>query len=78
MVTNQTIPDAVLDRIVAHRPHLAGMVQNILRNPACASQIEKHLADNYLMGETRLSVQETYALSFCCVSQPYGGKRGQA
>ena len=73
MKKTQTIPDDVLDRIVAHRPHLGTMVANLRGRPALAVQIEKAIADNYLCGETRLSVQETYHLSACCVGKPYGG-----
>lgn len=69
----QTIPDAVLDRIIEHRPHLAQMIANLRANPEQAPQIEKALATAYLLGETRLSAQETWYLSQCASSGPWGG-----
>lgn len=68
-----TIPDSVLDRIVAHRPHLGSMVRNLRANPSRAVQFEKGIADAYLMGATHLSNLETWHLSACCVSERYGG-----
>ncbi len=70
----QSIPDDVLDRIVAHRPHLATLVNNA-RNATSAGgarQIEKVIADNYLAGETHLSGLETLHLAACCRGQRYG------
>ena len=68
-----TIPETVLDQIAAHRPHLAGMIRNLRADPLRAVQYEKALADNYLMGETRLSIIDTYHLSACCVGDKFGG-----
>jgi putative cell wall-binding protein len=65
-----TIPREVLDKIVQHRPHLATIVGNI---PAAPSQCEKALADAYLAGETRLTVQETWKLAACSAGNSYGG-----
>lgn len=69
-----TIPDDVLEKIVAHRPHLASIVRNLRANPSRAVQFEKPLADAYLMGETRLTAMETWKLSACCVGKKYGGE----
>lgn len=71
----QTIPDAVLDVIVKHRPHLAQVVAN-LRAAETDSQViqfEKHIAVNYLLGETRLSGQDTWYLSQVAHGGPWGG-----
>jgi hypothetical protein len=68
-----TIPETVLAKIVAHRPHLAAIVRNLKVNPSRAVQYEKRLADAYLMGETRLSVKDTYHLSACCSGEKFGG-----
>ena len=64
-----TIPDSVLKSIVEHRPQLAGIVRNLRANPSRAVQFEKPLADAYLMGETKLSVADTWKLSACCVGE---------
>jgi hypothetical protein len=66
---NQTIPTSVIEKIVAHRPHLKKIADNI---PVLGCQAEKVLADNYLAGETRLTVMETLYLSCCCVGAEYG------
>jgi hypothetical protein len=71
--TGQTIPDSVLDKIVAHRPHLAAIVANLRRFPERAIHFEKPLANGYLQGETKLTSMETWHLSFCCRSLPFGG-----
>ena len=71
MKREASIPQDVLDKIIAHRPHLAGIAANIPHIPA---QAEKALADAYLNGESRLSVIETAALAACCVGKPYGAK----
>lgn len=67
-----TIPDQVLEKIAVHRPHLGVLVRNLRASPAQARQIEKAIADAYLLGETKLTGSETYKLSACCVSRPYG------
>jgi hypothetical protein len=64
-----TIPKHVLDKIVAHRPHLAALIGNITLVPA---QAEKALADAYLLGETHLTAQETYDLAACSAGRGYG------
>lgn len=69
-----TIPDEVLEKIAAHRPHLACIVRNLRANPTRAVQFEKPLAHAYLMGETRLTAMETWKLSACCVGKKYGGE----
>lgn len=69
----QTIPDAVLDRIVEHRPHLAQMVANLREHPELAPQIEKAIAQAYLAGETHLSASETWHLSQVYYGGPWGG-----
>lgn len=68
-----TIPDDVLNAIISHRPHLAGLVRNLRANPGRAVQFEKPLADAYLLGETRLSIVDTWKLSACCVGEKFGG-----
>ena len=68
-----TIPEEVLAVIIAHRPHLAGIVRNLRAHPSRAVQFEKPLADAYLIGETRLSALATWRLSYCCVGEKYGG-----
>ena len=67
-----TIPYDVLDKIVAHRPHLASIVANLRANPDRARQFEKPLADAYLAGETKLTALETWKLSACCAGRAYG------
>ena len=69
----KTIPDSVLKKIREHRPQLGGMIDNLNRFPNRAVQFEKPIADNYLMGETRLSGSDTCKLSYCCTGQPFGG-----
>lgn len=66
-----SIPDDVLEKIAKHRPHLAGIVANC-RRPKFGRRFDKPLADAYLLGETKLTVQETWHLSACCVGNPYG------
>ena len=70
----QTIPNAVLEKIATHRPHLQQIIDNLRNRPAQARQYERAIANAYCCGETHLTVQETYALSFCCVGEPYGGQ----
>lgn len=69
----QTIPDAVLDKIAEHRPHLAPMVANLRAYPDQAPQIEKAIAQAYLAGETHLSATETWYLSQVYYGGPWGG-----
>lgn len=69
----QTIPDAVLDTIVQHRPHLATMIANLRNHPDLAAQIEKAIATTYLLGETHLSGQDTWYLSQVAHGGPWGG-----
>jgi hypothetical protein len=64
-----SIPQAVLDKIVQHRPHLKKVVNNI---PNAPRQCEKALADAYLAGETRLTVEETWKLGACSAGRRYG------
>lgn len=68
----RTIPDAVLDTIVRHRPHLTTLVANLRNHPDRAMQIERDLANAYLMGETQLSGIETLYLSAAAAGHPYG------
>lgn len=68
----RTIPDAVLDAIARHRPHLATMIANLRNHPERADQLERDLANAYLMGETRLSGLETLYLAACAAGHPYG------
>jgi hypothetical protein len=72
MIYRQTIPNAVLDTIVEHRPDLAAMVEN-LRNGQDARQIEPAIARAYLYGETRLSATDTWYLSQVANNGPWGG-----
>lgn len=69
----QTIPDVVLDQIAEHRPHLATMIANLRAYPDQAIQIEKALATAYLLGESRLSVLNTWYLAQVCYGGPWGG-----
>lgn len=69
----QTIPDGVINLIVEHRPHLAALVANLHASPDQAPQIEQALATAYLLGETRLSAQETWYLSQVAHGGPWGG-----
>jgi len=69
----QTIPDAVLDKIAAHRPDLTTMIANLRAHPEFAAQIEKAIATAYLYGETRLSGLETWYLSQSAYGGPWGG-----
>jgi hypothetical protein len=64
-----SIPPDVLAKIVEHRPHLATVVGNIPRAPR---QCEKALADAYLIGETWLTMQETWDLAACSAGRRYG------
>ncbi len=66
-----SIPGHVLDIITEHRPHLAIIVSNLRQYPSRAQQLEKALADAYLMGETRLTMADTWALSRCCVGKAF-------
>jgi len=68
----QTIPDDVLSKIVAHRPHLGAIARNLRACPSRARQFEKAIADAYLLGETRLTVEETWKLAACCDGRGYG------
>lgn len=69
----QTIPDAVLDTIAQHRTHLVAMIANLRTHPDQAAQIEKAIATAYLLGETRLSGQDTWHLSQVAHGGPWGG-----
>lgn len=73
----KTIPDHVLEKIVAHRPHLVAMVNNLrmATNPQMVRLLEKCLADAYLSGTTKLSPLETWYLAYCCGGEPYGGRK---
>jgi hypothetical protein len=69
----QTIPDAVLDQIVQHRPHFAALVANLRACPDHAPQIERSIAMAYLSEEIRLSGQDTWFLSQVANGGPWGG-----
>lgn len=69
----QTIPDAVLDKIAEHRPHLATMIANLRAHPELAPTLEKAVAQAYLAGETHLSGSETWHLSQVYYGGPWGG-----
>lgn len=69
----QTIPDAVLDQIAQHRPHLAAMIANLRAYPKQAPQIEKAIAQAYLSAETHLSASDTWYLSQVYYGGPWGG-----
>jgi hypothetical protein len=70
----KTIPVDVLDKIEAHRPHLAAIIGNLkaATGPELARGLEKRLADAYLAGETRLSAMETWRLAACSAGRGYG------
>lgn len=69
----QTIPDAVLDVIVEHRPQLATMVNNLRAHPEQAPLIERAIATTYLLGTIGLSGQEAFWLSQVANGGPWGG-----
>lgn len=69
----QTIPDAVLDAIARHRPHLAALIANLRAYPDQAPQIEKAIATAYLLGEPRLSGSDTWHLAQVAYGAPWGG-----
>lgn len=69
----QTIPDAVLDKITQHRPHMAQMIANLRAYPDQARQIEKAIAHAYLAGESHLSASDTWHLSQVYYGGPWGG-----
>lgn len=69
----QTIPDAVLNQIAQHRPHLAPMIVNLRECPDQAPQIEKAIATAYLLGVTQLSGLDTWYLSQVSYGGPWGG-----
>jgi len=70
---SQTIPDAVLDAIIAHRPHLAQIVRNLRANMLDSRQAEQHIARAYLHAETRLSATDTLHLAQVAEGGPWGG-----
>jgi hypothetical protein len=69
----KTIPESVLRTIGEHRPHLARIIANLEAYPRQAAQFEKALADAYLMGETRLTMEDTWKLAACCTGEQFGG-----
>ena len=69
----QTIPDAVLEQIVQHRPHLAQMIANLRIDMDRAPQIERAIANAYLLGEVHLSGQDTWHLAQVANGGPWGG-----
>lgn len=69
----QTIPDAVLDAIIQHRPHLAQMIANLRANPDLAPQLERAIANAYLLGSVELSGTDTWYLSQVAYGGPWGG-----
>ena len=68
-----TIPDAVLDSIVQHRPHLATLADTLRAHPAQAAPVERALAVAYLAGASALSAADTYALAQVAAGGPWGG-----
>ena len=64
-----SIPDAVLDQIVQHRPHLAGLAANVVAGAVA----ERALAVAYLAGETLLSARDTLYLAQVAHGGPWGG-----
>jgi hypothetical protein len=64
-----TIPDAVLARIVQHRPHLAAIAANVRAGVVP----EKALAVAYLAGETAFSATDTLHLAQVAYGGPWGG-----
>lgn len=65
-----TIPDAVLDFIIQHRPHLATMAANV----QAGAVPEKALAVAYLAGNTELSGADTLHLAQVAYGGPWGGE----
>lgn len=75
------IPEEVLEKILQHRPHMAAVVANhraaaAANNVGLMAQTGKAIADNYLMGETRLSAIETWRLSYMVTGLNGGGYAG--
>jgi len=54
-----TIPDSVIEKIVAHRPQLAVVADNVRSGLVP----ERTLARLYLVGESKLTVSETIRLA---------------
>lgn len=72
----QTIPDGLLDRIVAHRPALGELARQVQSEPGRVAELERALALAYLSGgETRLTPLETWFLGSCAAGEPYGAQR---
>jgi hypothetical protein len=69
----RTIPDTVLDQLAEHRPDLAPLVIALRADSEQAAQLERELATAYLLGEIRLSAQETWYLSQVGHGGPWGG-----
>lgn len=70
--TTQSIPDEVLDKIVAHQPGLATLVCTIRDGTWAMQSAETTLANNYLNGVPRLTAPEIWALTQCCRGGAYG------
>lgn len=70
----QSIPVDILEKIQLHRPNLAGIIGNLkaARFSAQARQIERAIANAYLLGEVRISPLECMNLSSCCIGHKYG------
>jgi hypothetical protein len=69
----QTIPDVILDRIAAERPHLQAMIDTLRQSTDLAQGVEKAIAFEYLEGTTTLSAMETWHLAQCANGAPWGG-----
>lgn len=70
----QTIPDDLLDRIVADKPDYAPLVARIREQPERAAEYERTLAYNYLGGTmpATISAREVSYLSAASAGHPYG------
>lgn len=70
--TTPSIPEEVLNKIAAHRPHLRAIIRNIAAHPSMARGLERDLATAYLLGETKLTAMETWHLACCTDGRRYG------
>lgn len=70
----RTIPDEVLSKMEAMRPHLLPLIDNIRAHPDRAVQLERAVAYAILSGTVSapLTAQEVYYLAASSAGHPYG------
>jgi hypothetical protein len=71
-VTVSAIPAAVRTKILLHRPDLTDLVRRSEADPRAARAV----ARNYLRGETRLTIGETWDLAALAAGRGYGEQIG--